>query len=119
MMTSEKMTGQDGELKPEIVERAKELIRSIAELCKEEEPAVVLFVLEAAMTAHIGLYAPPLADMFRDMMKAYKEKATIFIGLYEALKHGDLGLLKVLKNGDNLEDLLRMMDDEASQRSNS
>ena len=70
MMDESQLVGEDGNIKPEIMERATALIAGIAELCKEEEPAVVLFVLEAALTEQINMFAPPLSESFTQMMKA-------------------------------------------------
>ena len=98
----EELIGEDGQLKPEVVGRAKVLITNIATLCADEDPAIVLFVLEAAMTENIAMYAPPLGDLFRSMMKAYKHKAAALIQMVELLKAGGVSLeeLMALKDED-------------------
>ena|SRR5271170_4877442 len=99
----EELIGEDGQLKPEVVSRAKALITNIATLCAEEEPAVVLFVLEAAMTEQIAMFTPPLGDLFRSMMKAYKHKAAVLIQMVEMLKAGGIGMEELMALGDEAE----------------
>src|SRR5271154_2520176 len=99
----EKLMDENGQIKPEIMGRAKVLTTNIAELCKDEEPVVVLFVLEAAMTAHISDFAPPLADLFRSMMKAYKQKAAVLFQMVELLKAGGIGMEELMALGGEAE----------------
>ena len=101
MMDVETLMGEDGQLKPEVVERAKALVTNIAELCKDEEPALVLFVLEAAMTEQIGMFAPSLSDLFVAMMRAYKQKASMLLTMLELLKSGKVSIedIKAAANG--------------------
>jgi len=77
---------EKGEINPDALEQATELTRKIAKLCKDEEPLIVLFVLEAALTAHISAYEPALGDLFSAMMRSYKEKAAVIIHMMEALE---------------------------------
>jgi hypothetical protein len=97
MSELETILGEDGQIKPEIVERAKGLIANIAELVKGEEPAVVLFVLEAALTEQIAMYAPPLGELFRSMMKAYKHKAAALISIVEMIKNSGVSLEELMQ----------------------
>ena len=99
MQGIEALLGEDGQLKPEVVARAKVLITGIATLCADEEPAIVLFVLEAAMTENISMFAPPLGDLFRSMMQAYKHKAAVLIQMVEMLKNEGVGLDELMKLG--------------------
>jgi hypothetical protein len=80
---------ENGDIKPELLERAKKLTSQIAELCVDEEPLIVMFVLEAAMTAHISYFAPPLGELFSEMMESYKKKAAAIIKLIEALQDSE------------------------------
>jgi len=96
-MDESQLLGEDGQIKPEIMERAKALIANIAELCKEEQPALVLFVLEAALTEQIAMFAPPLSELFGSMMRAYKNKATVLLSVLELIQNGRV----------NPEDLMR------------
>lgn len=102
------LLGIDGELKPEVVDRAKALIMIIAELCRNEEPAIALYVLEAALTEQITMFVPPLGDLFRSMMRAYKQKASALISLVEMLKENGVSLadLEALKEEGSLNDLI-------------
>lgn len=104
MVGIETMLGEDGQLKPEVVARAKELITNIALLCKDEEPAIVLFVLEAAMSEQIAMFAPPLGDLFRSMMQAYKHKAAVLISMVEMLKNEGVGLDDLMRLGSELDE---------------
>src|SRR5277367_2974190 len=99
----EELIGEDGQLKPEVVGRAKVLITNIATLCADEEPAIVLFVLEAAMTEQIAMFAPPLGELFRSMMQAYKHKASVLIQMVEMLKNEGVGMDEIMKLGEDDE----------------
>jgi hypothetical protein len=80
---------ENGDIKSELLERAKKLTSQIAELCVDEEPLIVMFVLEAAMTAHISFFQPSLGDLFSAMMEDYKRKASTVIKLLEALEDSE------------------------------
>ena len=104
-MDESQLVGEDGNIKPEIMERATGLIANIAELCKDEEPAVVLFVLEAALTEQISIFAPPLGDLFTQMMRAYKGKAAMLLSVLEMLKKGGVSIEEIMAVGDGQGDI--------------
>ena len=101
-MDESKVVGKDGRIKPEAEAAAKELVVKVAELCKDVEPAIVLFVLEAALTAQIKSFLPPLGDMFRDMMRAYKSKAAVLIQMVEMLRDGGMSIEDLMAAGDEI-----------------
>jgi hypothetical protein len=105
MMDESQLVGEDGSIKPEIMERATALIAGIAELCQHEEPAVVLFVLEAALTEQISMFAPPLGDLFTAMMRSYKQRAAQLLSVLEMLKKGGVTIEEIMAAGDGQGDI--------------
>jgi len=76
----------DGNLTLEAKAQAEELVLKIAAICKDYPPALVLFVLEAALTEQISILAPPLSELFTDTMKAFKDKAVLLLSIMKLLK---------------------------------
>jgi hypothetical protein len=98
-----KIVGENQELTPEIMAEATELTQKLATLCREYQPHTVLFVLEAALGAEIGRYAPPLSDLFDAMMGEFKSRATMLLTVAEIIK------AKADADGTPIEDVIRQM----------
>jgi hypothetical protein len=96
------MHDSDGNITPEFKAQAEELVVRIGAVCKDFPPALVLFVLEAALIEQISMFSPPLSDLFVEAMRVYKEKAAILITVAELLK----GKAEAIRNGASIEDLL-------------
>ena|SRR5271157_675370 len=96
-MSLESMMGEDGQFKPEVMEQGLKLVREVAELCGGHDPALVLFVLEAALTEQIEMFAPPLGDLFRSSMRAYKNKAAMLLTVATLLKDSGLSIEEILQ----------------------
>lgn len=82
--------------------QAEELVTKVGAICKEYHPVIVLFVLEAALSAQIASVSPPLGDLFTEMMREYKSKAAILLTVAELLKGG----ANAIRNDASVEDLL-------------
>jgi hypothetical protein len=78
--------GDNENLTPEFKAQATELVSKLGAICREYPPAVVLFVLEAAMTEQVSMFMPPLADLFADAMAMFKERAAVLLTVAELLK---------------------------------
>ena len=77
---------EDGQMKPEVKKQAEELIVKIATVCKDYPQAVVMFVLEAALTEQIAIYSPMLGDLFSEMMSQYRKRATLLLVVSDMLR---------------------------------
>ena len=102
------MYDNNGDLTPEYKAQAEELVGRIGTICKEYHPAIVLFVLEAAMSAQISSFSPPIGDLFAQMMLEYKNKAAILLSVAELLK----GKMDEIRSGASIEELLKTIQEE-------
>lgn len=96
------MYDNEGNLTVDAKTQAEELVTKLGAICKEYHPAIVLFVLEAAMTEQINQFSHPLSELFSETMHAYKEKAAILITVSAMLK----GKAEAIRNGASIEDIL-------------
>lgn len=100
----EMVNPETGELDPEVKDRAMLLITDIGKRCQGESSSVVFFVLEAAMTEQINMFAPPLATMFEDHMALFKKRMALVLSIFEVVKQqsGE----DVPTSGGTVEDVL-------------
>jgi len=70
----------------EKVIQATELVRKMAEVCKDYEPDVVLLVLESALTETINMASPTLGRLFEETMKKYKSQAAKLLAFADILE---------------------------------
>jgi hypothetical protein len=92
----------DGNPTQEFKAQAEELVVKIGSMCKDYHPAIVLFVLEAAMTEQISVFSPQLSNLFEETMGAFKAKAAVLIIVADMLK----GRAEEIRNGASIEDIL-------------
>lgn len=93
----------DGQLNPAWQAQAEELIGKIATISREYPNAVVMFVLEAALTEQIAMYSPALGDLFTETMRRYRHKATILLAVSDVLRTR----MTEIKDAAHLEEILR------------
>ena len=85
-MDQEKMFDSNGQLSEEFKAQGLQLVQDIAAVCKGKEPVLVMFVLEAILTEQISIYSEPLGELFSEMMKVYKQKATMMLQIMDMLR---------------------------------
>src|SRR5271154_7633160 len=78
--------GTKNKYSAEKVIQATELVRKMAEVCKDYEPDVVLLVLESALTETINMASPTLGRLFEETMKKYKADAAKLLAFAEVLE---------------------------------
>lgn len=109
----DEILNDDGQMNPEWQEKAEELIGRIATISREYPEAVVMFVLEAALTEQIAMYSPALGDLFSETMVQYRKRATLLMVVSDMLKEKLAGVT----DAESLSAALRGMKSELETES--
>lgn len=70
-------------------EQAAELIVKVATACSDYDADVVLLVLESALAESISMHNPAIGELFNQMLRHFKEKATVLLQLIHAMHSGE------------------------------
>jgi hypothetical protein len=71
---------------PEQEAAAKELVTKLATVCREYEPGLVLFVLEACLSEELARISPVIGMMFDGYMREFKKRSSLILNVMEALE---------------------------------
>jgi hypothetical protein len=107
---------ENGDLKPEIRAQAEDLMHKLATLCRNYDPTIRLFCLEAAMTEEVKAYFPPAAELFEQMLEEFKGRVAMLAEMSMLIESRMPEIQAGLKAGTPVEEIAQALFNEHQDR---